>query len=200
MGIIHVRVKGKEVARFFARGGPPFRGRDPNAPSHFIAPTPAGRYRLGYGMAVTAPSWAFSQLPWDTPIREVDTATGKDVQYKRGKRWRSTKKLKTPLSRADILNAEEALGRARAVPSQWNLNDFGKLAYHVRGTKSYVHTTPETEEQYRRGRPEKLTFSHGCIHIKPSDRDIMIARGYLQAGVRLIVRKYRQRSKWGTPP
>jgi len=61
MGIIHVRVKGKEVARFFARGGPPpsQRGWDPYNPGHYIAPTPAGRYKLGLGMAVIAPSWKY---------------------------------------------------------------------------------------------------------------------------------------------
>jgi hypothetical protein len=202
LGVIHVRVKGKEVARFFARGGPPpsKRGRDPYAPGHFIAPTPAGRYKLGPGIPAIAPSWAFSQLAWGTPMREVDTPGGKDVQYKSGRRWRSTVKLKTPLPRDAILAAEEAVGRARAIPAKWDLNDFGKLAFQVRGTHSFIHTTPESEEHYRTGRPETLTFSHGCIHVKPSDRVIMMARGYLQGGVKLIVRKYRAPAKWGTSP
>jgi Domain of unknown function (DUF4157) len=209
MGVIHVRVKGKEVEQFFARGGPPATttpGRNPNtstpdpdAPGHSFGPTPAGSFKLASGEPHISHKWTFSQLAWGTPLREVDTPRGKDVQYKTGSRWRSIRRLKG-LTRDTIIMVESALGRSPAIPSTWDLNDFGKLAFHIRGTQAFVHTTPPNEDEYRKGGPENLSFSHGCIHIKPSDRDAMIAHGYLQAGVKVIVRRYRDPARWGTKP
>ena len=31
---------------------------------------------------------------------------------------------------------------------------------------------------------------HGCVHIRPADRDEMMTLGYLQKGVKFVVKKY----------
>jgi len=197
MGVIHVRVGRREVATFEARGGRPRRVRDVRFRGKVFAPTPAGRFTLGPGVSAYSRDWGgLSQLAWGTPIRD----TGMEVQYRlRRGRWRSTMRLNPPLSRGLILAAEQALGKT-AIPNQWNLNDFGKIAFQISGTKSLIHTTPQNEEERLAGLTEKLEFSHGCIHIKPSDRDIMVSQGYLQAGVRVITMRYRKQARWGTPP
>lgn len=81
----------------------------------------------------------------------------------------------------------------------WNRNDFGPWAWNLnrrdgRGkleaTPYFVHTTPNDEAATAAGRDFQLTNSHGCIHIRPRDRDEMMAHGYLQRGVRFSVRQY----------
>ena len=67
------------------------------------------------------------------------------------------------------------------LPTVWDLNDFGAMAFHVPGTQAFVHTTPSDEAQFARGLPETLEFSHGCIHIRPSDRETMTL-GRMAAG------------------
>jgi hypothetical protein len=73
----------------------------------------------------------------------------------------------------------------------WNKNDFGDSAWRLQGSPGFLlHTTPETEEAAEVGDDVELTISHGCIHVDPHERDEMIARGYLQAGVRFNCKKY----------
>jgi hypothetical protein len=119
--------------------------------------------------------------------------------------------LDVPISKDQIISAEQELLNdisdyretptplRPTIPEKWNLNDFGKLAFLLKGTSAFIHTTPETEAMQSNKLPELLTMSHGCIHIKPSDRDVMVSQGYLQAGVRIIVRPYRARNLWGQP-
>lgn len=74
------------------------------------------------------------------------------------------------------------------------LNDFGNWAWNLRrgGARSdyFVHTTPTNEAAAAAGEDFRLSQSHGCIHIRPVDRDEMIARGFLQRGVRFTVKPY----------
>lgn len=241
MGLIHVFVKGKEVAMYQARGGRPEHRADPNNPGHTYDPTPSGIYRIAKGKPHISRSWKYSQIPWGAPIREVDIPRGKDVQFSQsGKKWRSTLRLRKRINRDDIGKAEvvtavlaaldqESISRDQlsidekghlvvtscgdqyttpvrdgtditaSIPSQWDLNDFGAIAFHVVGTQTFIHTTSVNEAEYHAGLPEKLDFSHGCIHIKPSDRNQMIEQGYLQGGIRLIVEPYRSPEQWGKP-
>lgn len=57
----------------------------------------------------------------------------------------------------------------------WLRNDFGIWAFNLRrngrGTPYYIHTTPKDETSSPNVR---LAPSHGCIHIRPSDRGTMI--------------------------
>ena len=186
VGKIHVRVRGKEVAAFFARGGPGFRAKDPTNPKVGYGPTPAGTNRLGRPSAHYGKSWPASQIPWGTPIREV----GDRIFYRGPKsgKWRDFKRL--GITRKMIVAAEKFYGRDEALPKEWDLNDFGPTALQVGDSSIYLHTTALAEVQAEQGKPQMLSFSHGCIHIRPEDRYIMMDEGYLQAGVKLTVRKY----------
>ncbi len=76
----------------------------------------------------------------------------------------------------------------------WNKNDFGNWAFNMTrsGARSayYVHTTPDDEALTAGGGTPNLDQSHGCVHIRPADRAEMMALGYLQAGVKMTVKKY----------
>ena len=92
-------------------------------------------------------------------------------------------------------------------------NNFGPLAWpilHLDGTSTgmFIHTTPENEEQSKEQEkfkkkdisdspmPEvKLESSHGCLHIRPKDRDIWKDNHWLRAGIRLDVKPYSEHFK-----
>jgi hypothetical protein len=59
-------------------------------------------------------------------------------------------------------------------------------------TGLYLHTTPDNEEQTALNLPLYLTQSHGCLHVPPAARDMMMAAGYLppEGGTVLIVKSY----------
>ena len=94
----------------------------------------------------------------------------------------NTLTLKKPISRDDILVQEKSLGRRELVPPSWDLNDFGPRGYQVGDTDIFVHTTQPTEDQYNQKLQEQLEFSHGCIHVKPSERDKLEETKLLKAG------------------
>ena len=111
----------------------------------------------------------------------------------------------TPLDAADIARIE-AGSRAffyddGQLMTEYRKNDFGVWAWNLmtpgrRGperTAMYVHTTPADEGASSGGAEFELTQSHGCIHIRPADRDRMMDLGYLQAGVNLVVQPYGTR-------
>ena len=204
VGVIHVKVKGKEVATFDAQGGPSAKTPDLDFPGHFFGPTAPGSSVLEAGTPALTTAWGgFSQIADGTPLREITMKGGKvDVQFQRHGRWISTESLAVPLTRADIVSGEEDLrGKGKGViPPSWDLNDFGKIAFHLKGTDEFIHTTPETELAHQASAPEVLTGSHGCIHIRPSDRDTMISAGFLQQGVTVKVQPYHTAPGKATPP
>ncbi len=200
LGVIHVLVKGSEVETIEARGGPWLHVKDRG---HSIDPSKPGSYQLGVGAAVVTSWWEFSQLAYGTPLREVTLKDGSvDVQYEKGGKWHSTLHLAKPLHRDAIIDAEIQYGRPATVPKEWDLNDFGKEGFHVGDTDMFIHTTPDTEDEYAGKMPEKLPFSHGCIHIKPSDRGQPIKSGWLRAGVTIKIHAYdpARLSRCGKPP
>jgi hypothetical protein len=54
----------------------------------------------------------------------------------------------------------------------------------------FIHTTPKDEAA---SQPLDLQQSHGCLHIRPKERDTMIEKGYLTEGVRVVVKRYEER-------
>ena len=200
VGQIHVTVKGSEVAVIEGRGGPWMHMRKEG---HNIDPSKPGTYTLGGGAPVITSWWVFSQLADGTPLRDTTDAGGNPVvEFQRGGRWVRTTKLAKPITRDDILAAEKDNGRPEAIPTVWDLNDFGQEGWHVGDTDMFLHTTPDTEDEYAKKLPEKLGFSHGCVHIKPSDRDMLIRNGWLRRGVRIKIHEYdpSRLGLWGKPP
>lgn len=74
--------------------------------------------------------------------------------------------------------------------SVWQRNDFGEWAFAIlrdgAATGFFIHTTPE-DETAPSGQKINLSFSHGCIHMVPSDRNEAKREGYLKEGIHLTV-------------
>lgn len=76
----------------------------------------------------------------------------------------------------------------------WTYNDFGKWSWNLkrngRRTAFFVHTTPDAELAVLNNVRYELEQSHGCVHIKPADRDEMMNHRYLKAGTVVEVMPY----------
>jgi hypothetical protein len=81
--------------------------------------------------------------------------------------------------------------------TEWLQNDFGKWSWNMRRngvrTAYYIHTVPDDEEATRLSLPFELSYSHGCLHIRPQERDEMMRKHYLAAGVEVEVKRYDER-------
>jgi len=92
----------------------------------------------------------------------------------------------------------------RLVPPKWVFNDFGPIAIRwfkdLNGNQildnketlsgQMFHTTPLNEAQHKQGLLIKLTASHGCIHLKPLDRDNLLRSGAFNSGMLFVIHKY----------
>jgi len=181
-GRLYVKINGKVVAMYRARGGPPRKIKDFGG--HTADPT-QGNYTLGaQDKGFTTKSWTNSQIPWGADVRE---GAGGGYEYRKD----GTSAWKQDPGAVDESTYASLPDQDGDGVKDWNLNDFGQSAWRVEGSPGfYVHTTPETEEAASVGDEVELTVSHGCIHVDPSERDEMIARGYLQKGVRFNCKKY----------
>ncbi|MEO3405636.1 hypothetical protein AAFN85_17120 [Mucilaginibacter sp. CAU 1740] len=107
------------------------------------------------------------------------------------------------------------------LPEKWLFNDFGHVSvkYFVdrnhdgimnRGETfmgDFIHTTPHDEAitSYNRrataAQPRfqvNLAESHGCVHVKPADVDVMIGSGYIKKGQSIVVHAYSDKSMMPT--
>jgi hypothetical protein len=84
----------------------------------------------------------------------------------------------------------------------WIMNDFGEWAWNLMRngvrTAYYVHTTPEDEYFSRAPLDDDVVIallgqSHGCVHLLPRDRDEMMQRGYLKAGIQVLIMPYKRK-------
>jgi|GEM_PF-1650619 len=197
-----------------------FRGEAWGGPSAIVpiagqpamTPTPAGEYRLKDPEPYITPTWANSRIKWGTPIKPspVDPT---DVWYlqsvKQGREnWASVKR-DFGMTRNEILDAYAEITQkpTSQLPAQWLLNDFGPLAVRFyedknrngrqdlpveRSSGAMFHTTPQNEAETRSGVPPKLESSHGCIHLKPRDRDTLVGIGAFKSGIKLIIHSYSE--------
>jgi hypothetical protein len=185
VGKLYIKVNGKLVAAYSARGGPPRKIRDMGG--HTADPT-QGNFTVGAQQnGFTTSSWAMSQIPWGAHVRKG--AGGYEFEREGSTKWE-----KDPGAVDDDTFAQlPPIPGAGSDERMYNQNDFGKMAFRLQGSPGfYLHTTPETEEQAALGEEVELSHSHGCVHLDPNERDEMIARGYLQAGVKFTIKKYEQ--------
>jgi hypothetical protein len=130
-----------------------------------------------------------------------------DVWYQvRGGQWASVSK-DHGISRQDIVDLHKDLYGTATVPSTWIFNDFGPLAIRwfkdLNGNRKLdggerlsgqmFHTTPENEAQQALGKPVLLGPSHGCIHLKPADRNKLFHQGASKPKTVFIVHRYHER-------
>ncbi len=217
-GKIYV-VRGKTVvATYLARGGPKekFNGAD----RHTHSPIPPGDYPLSAAIQYTTPNWPNSSIPWGARIR---TASNREVEYNPGTGWElATGSPKAPMNAAvgNLLTRMRGYPPTKAEAEQlnvvarqyfdvdqdqptgtlvtvWQRNDFGEWAFALlqNGRKSgfFIHTTPDDELDSTRA----LEPSHGCIHMRPIDRNEAKKEGYLGRGIILHVAAFGAK---GPPP
>jgi hypothetical protein len=207
MGSIYV--VGGHGERFDATGGPSVGYQDHGG--HTAESTPAGVYTLGPKVRVTTGSWPLSVIPWGATLR---LNGDRQVEFsKDGRTWRLATGPRGEVTQAEFAYlAREGKRLPPALVIEhifevfvnsttgtlhstiWEKNDFGRWGWNLRRngkpTGFYVHTTPDDEEATAAGRAVFLANSHGCVHVVPVDRDMMIARGYLQPGIDFEVRPY----------
>jgi hypothetical protein len=115
----------------------------------------------------------------------------KGARSLRDTRHMDARRLSERITRQDIVDLHKDLYGTGTVPSTWIFNDFGPLAIRwfkdLNGNRKLdgrerlsgqmFHTTPENEAQQALGKPVLLGPSHGCIHLKPADRNKLFQQG-----------------------
>ena len=202
---------GNQTGVFEAWGGPANKFCEQNQPM-CQTPTEAGRFVIYDQKPYKTNTWPRSQIAWGTPLKD----TGSDVLYDTGQQgtnqWKSISKKyggDTTAIRDYLKDQNRILFGRNEVPRAWVLNDFGPIAIRyfkdknhdgkLNGTErtegSMFHTTPENEGEYAQGKKMNMTESHGCIHIRPPDRDVLIKLGAFDMGTPLVIHKYSERPK-----
>jgi hypothetical protein len=178
--------------------------------------TTAGTYVVDSFGPYQTKTWQWSRLAWGTPLRvEADDRL---LYYDaRTEQWRRVHEVIPEVTLADIRERFLALYKeggdnddrwrydrdGDGVPDQWIFNDFGPYALRYfedrnRNRKldaqeklmgEMIHTTVEDEAHSLREMPFKLQHSHGCIHIRPADREGMVRVGAFRRGTLLIVHR-----------
>jgi hypothetical protein len=202
-GTIYIEWKGNIVDAFAARGGPPFTMKD--GKDHTADPSKKGQYTLGKGKSVVTGSWVNSQIAWDSEIRENEG----DIQYKEpgSKDWKYATN-DDPKHKLGIANAmprksfhEGGRDVTKPLVKKYVQNDFGETGFRVEGSPGlYIHTGPGSEDRLSKAQTEEeLTCSHGCLHVQPAKRNDLMAQGFLQKGVTIVIKGYKEVLDPGSP-
>ena len=170
-------------------------------------PTHPGRYIIWKIAPYMTNTWNFSQIRWGTKLR-VDPKNPNHVLFEADHgRWASVYK-QTGITRAQIEGFHYLLYTTYRVPSTWIFNAFGRVAIryfrdrnhngqldpdeHLEG--EVFHATAENErDTVVDPKQIRMAHSHGCIHLKPEQRDKLIKAGILARGRILIIHKYDER-------
>lgn len=197
-----VMEKGAVKGQYEAWGGPEAIGTDPHMAEQ---PTWPGLYYIDKAHAYRTPTWGMSNIKWGTKLKDMKALNDVYYQLSNGK-WASVKNDYN-IKRDEIRELHLILYQEKSVPSTWIFNDFGPIAIRwfkdLNGNKildgketlsgQMFHTTPENEAQHAQGKPVKMTPSHGCIHLKPVDRDLIFSMGGFKPKTPFIVHKYHER-------
>jgi hypothetical protein len=183
-------------------GGPATPGSDPQMQE---IPTTTSIYIIDSVGPYTTSSWPASKLKWGTELKDMK----KDVWYKlKSGKWGSIKN-DIGMTRNEVRDYNKALYGRYVVPKTWLFNDFGPLAIRYfrdinnnrkldkaigeRLSGEMIHTTPENEAQYQTGKTVQLGPSHGCVHIKPQDRQVLQGMDAFNSGTTFVVHGYSER-------
>lgn len=212
------------VKEFDAVGGPQnaTMGHDGNMKT----PTEEGRFVVGYiGKHRSLNRYGISsEVAWGGPLREHEGR----VQVYVNKSWIDLSKYAKAYhgyTEENILQFikdwnQELTGEKNKLPDSWIFNDFGHLTIkyfkdtnnnyikdgneYLRG--DFIHTTPQDEMDTLQGKAVSLSGSHGCIHIKPNDMDVLV-KDYIKIGSIVEVKSYENETaettfeqSYGKPP
>ena len=193
-------VGGQTLLSVEARGGPeaaPTHSEEAMPPG----PTNEGQFLVAGTEAYNTPSWSWSKLDWGVPL--IDK--GSDVWYQLPSGKYGSVQRDLGLGRQQILDYHRQLYGSAEVPKTWVFNDFGPKAVRYFRDKNgdgkrnadeplegeMIHTTPKNEAETARGQSVPLDDSHGCIHIRPVDRESLDQVGAFAAGVAFRVHPYK---------
>lgn len=188
--------------RFEAWGGPATVVAAPNMAEE---PTWPGTYIIHSTQAYTTPTWGWSKIKWGTPLQ--DRKDIDDIYYQLpSKKWASLKS-DLGITRDQVRNLHFMYYKNLIVPAKWIFNDFGPISIRwfkdLNGNKildknerlsgQMFHTTPQNEAENSLGSKVNLMPSHGCIHLKPSDRDKLISLGAFKPKTTFVVHPYHEK-------
>ena len=167
---------------FDAVGGPPLQD---GVGKYARTLTRSGRFIIvSIGKHISTGKYLYSTIAWGTPLREHNGI----VQIKDKGVWKNLsslepfkkRKKEKSLTEKDFLNKLKrmysSLSGENLLPSSWIFNDFGHTTIKYAKDKlmsDFIHTTPEDEYLTSVGKNFDLVESHGCIHMKPNDIDII---------------------------
>jgi hypothetical protein len=167
--------------------------------------TTLGKYVIYSVAAYRTNTWPYSRITWGTSIRL--SSDGEKVLYKTGnlkQPWKPITDLIRDSTPDAIRGYYYQLYGEYKIPDRWIFNDFGvksiryfqdlnhnkRLDKNERLSGEMIHTTPDNEAQTTLGKDVKLESSHGCIHLKPVDRDKLEKAGAFSKGTDLIIHEY----------
>lgn len=207
-GLLYVINGHKEILDIVA--GPPPKETRSGDGGHTAESTQAGIYVLDKAEIHTTPNWPASVVPWGAEIRRQHGI----IQYRFGNQWRDATGPRGGVTQALRLWNTRTEASRRIPPQRleeiansyfidrvtgqltevYKNNDFGKVSWNLKRngkrTAYYIHTTPFDEFNTAAGNIVTLTQSHGCIHIRPQDRDRFVKAGYLREGITVDIRQY----------
>ncbi|MFH1464688.1 MAG: hypothetical protein ABIO70_09910 [Pseudomonadota bacterium] len=193
---------GQVLAEVEARGGPE-QEQQPRWQGEMPAgPTDSGDFLIARTEAYNTPSWAYSAIDWGTKLQDK----GSDIWYELPSGKYGSLARDYGIQRADVIAYHQRLYDQAIVPKTWVFNDFGPLAVRYfrdlngdgkldgneRLEGEMIHTTPQDEADTAQGRDVTLDESHGCIHIKPTDRDTLGGLGAFASGVAFKIHAYSE--------
>lgn len=176
-------------------------------------PTTPGRFVVHSYAPYRTRTWAMSKIVWGTAL--MLDAAGTAVLFESGSagRWEKVEDRIPMATPAFIRQQYRALYGTSGVhdpdgdgiPDQWVFNDFGPWAVRYFVDKNHnrkldkdealsgemFHTTPDDEANAARGLPVNLAPSHGCIHLDPSERELLHKAGAFDKGNTVVVHSYK---------
>jgi L,D-transpeptidase catalytic domain len=197
-------INGSSTMTVEAWGGEP---PDPKIKYGIMKPrkTTPGKYVIYSVAAYRTKTWPFSRITWGTSIKL--SSDGKKVLYKTGQLsqpWKPIDELIPGASPGTVRKFYYELYGEDKIPDRWLFNDFGvkairyfkdlnrnrRLDKNEGLSGEMIHTTPVDEAATALGKEVKLESSHGCIHLKPLDRDKLEKAGAFTKGTDLTIHAY----------
>ena len=204
--ILAVKKGARYIAQYNARGGPAIK-RISSPGEMPEEPTWPGVYIIDGTVKYSTPTWKLSTIKWGVKlVDKPDVKPDGDVYYELPNKRLASVLKDVGVTRKQIISLNTRYYRQMGVPKRWLFNDFGPIAIRwfkdMNGNKlldrnerlegQMFHTTPENEGEHARGPRVFLQPSHGCIHLKPADRDFLLGSGAFAPKTVFIVHEYNE--------
>jgi hypothetical protein len=167
--------------------------------------TTPGKYVIFSSAPYRTNTWPLSKIKWGTRLKvQLDKSGVERVVYETGTLAHTWKVLEG-ISKDQLVSMYFQLYGKKMMPDAWVFNDFGPVSVRYFKDKNrnkkldkgellsgeMIHTTPINEAQTATSQPVGLEPSHGCIHVKPIDRDRFAKTGAFKQGTDFIIHDYK---------